>query len=90
MVRYYGLYANARIHPSPGIDVHRGETAAGMQLRAGRPDGSRGERGVRIDAIGRGGGAWSRLAAFWADPLKDTAGPLRHRDRRATKRRLAA
>jgi hypothetical protein len=37
MVRYYGLYANARIHPSPGVDVRRGETAAGPRVLDSRP-----------------------------------------------------
>jgi hypothetical protein len=30
MVRYYGLYANAPIHLSPGVDVRRGEAVAGF------------------------------------------------------------
>jgi hypothetical protein len=41
MVRYFGLYANAPIHPSPGVDIRRGEAAAGSCLRAGRADGGR-------------------------------------------------
>ena len=40
MVRYYGLYANARIHPSPGVDVRSREAASGLCPRASRPDGS--------------------------------------------------
>jgi hypothetical protein len=44
MVRYYGLYANAQIYPSPGVDVRRGKAASGICPRASRPDGGRGER----------------------------------------------
>jgi hypothetical protein len=32
MVRYYGLYANAQIHPSPGVDLRGREAAAGSCL----------------------------------------------------------
>jgi len=41
-------------HPSPGVDVRRGETAAGLCLRTAGPDGGRRERGVRMKASGRG------------------------------------
>jgi len=50
MVRYYGLHANAQIHPVPGVDVRGREAASRSCLRAGGPDGGRGERGVRIEA----------------------------------------
>ena len=50
MVRYYGLHANAQIHPLPGVDVRGREAASRSCLRAGGPDGGRGERGVRIEA----------------------------------------
>jgi hypothetical protein len=32
MVRYYGLYANARIHPSSEVDIRGRETPAGPYL----------------------------------------------------------
>jgi hypothetical protein len=54
MVRYYGLYANAQIHPSPGVDVRGREAAAGSCLRTEGPDGGRGARGIRVEAPGRG------------------------------------
>jgi hypothetical protein len=49
-IRYYGLYANAQIHPSPGIDVRGCKAPASPCLRTGGPDGGRGERGVQIEA----------------------------------------
>jgi hypothetical protein len=55
MVRYYGLYANAQIHPSPGVDICRGEAAARPHLRAGCAYGGRGERGLRIEGDAKGG-----------------------------------
>ena len=68
MVRYYGLYANARIHPSPGVDVRRGETAAGLCLRTAGHGGGRRERGVRIKAPGRGERSVVVRPAFRAGP----------------------
>jgi ribosomal protein S27E len=50
MVRYYGLYANAQIHPSLGVDVRGRKAAARLRLRDSRPGGGRGERGIRIAA----------------------------------------
>ena len=41
-------------HPSPGVDVRGREAAASSCLRTDGPDGGRGERGVRIEAPGRG------------------------------------
>jgi hypothetical protein len=70
MVRYYGLYASAQIHPSPGVDVRRGKAAAGSCLRTDGPDGGRRERGVRITAPGRGG----RTIPAW--PNSRLAGPI--------------
>jgi hypothetical protein len=71
MVRYYGLCANAQIHPSPGGDVRDREGATRPCLRAGRLDGGRGERGVRIAGDLERGGVWTRLVAFWTDPTDD-------------------
>jgi len=48
MVCYCGLYANAPIHPSPGVDVRGRKAASGLCLRAAGPDGGQGEWGVRI------------------------------------------
>jgi hypothetical protein len=64
MVRYYGLYANAQIHPSPGVDVRRREAASGLCPRASRPDGGRGERGVRIAGPRERGAACPRSAGI--------------------------
>jgi hypothetical protein len=39
MVRYYGLYANAQLHPSPGVDV-RGCKASALQYSWSNVSGS--------------------------------------------------
>jgi hypothetical protein len=64
MVRYYGLYANAQIRPSPGVDVRRREAAARPRLRDSRPGGGRGERGIRIAAGWEEAEAWLLREAF--------------------------
>jgi hypothetical protein len=56
-------------HPSPGVDVRGREAAALPDLRAGRPDGGRGLRGLQlVDDVRRGRELLPCLAAFQADP----------------------
>jgi len=51
MVRYYGLYANAHIYQSSEASVCCREAAAFPCLRAGRPAGGRGERGIFLSIL---------------------------------------
>ena len=51
MVRYYGLYANARIHGASEADVRGGEAPAVPCFYRGRPDGGRGERGILLSVL---------------------------------------
>ena len=40
--------------PAPGVDVHGREAASSSCLRTAGPDSGRGERGIRVEAPGRG------------------------------------